>query len=288
MELSENILGINERNLELIYRYNKHQHYPIADNKLLTKKVLHSANIPTPKLLHSYSYFYELNQLKKDLWNQANFVIKPARGLQGGGILVFDRFDNGDWLTTSRTRYSHEDIFEHATEILYGVYSLDKTSDAVLIEEKVQVNEFLKKIAYRGIPDVRVIIFKQRPIMAMLRVPTKRSDGRANLHTGGIGVSIDLHSGVTQGARFMNRRIDRHPDTAVKLSGIRIPYWEKVLDFSRWVQNYVPLQYLGIDFVIDKRYGPQVLELNGRPGLEIQNINNKGLKNFLIQHKKYS
>jgi D-alanine-D-alanine ligase-like ATP-grasp enzyme len=41
--------------------------------------------------------------------------------------------------------------------------------------------------------------------------------------------------------------------------------------------------YMGIDFVIDKRYGPQILECNVRPGLEIQNINDKGLKKILSE-----
>jgi glutathione synthase/RimK-type ligase-like ATP-grasp enzyme len=37
------------------------------------------------------------------------------------------------------------------------------------------------------------------------------------------------------------------------------------------------LGYLGVDLVIDKKDGPLLLELNARPGLQIQIANRKGL-----------
>ena len=277
----QEILGINERNLKLIYEHNSLRYYPLADDKLLTKKILQEADISTPKLLHSYQYFYELNRIKDDLWNRADFVVKPSHGLQGGGIVVFDQFSCGHWLTTSGTPYSAEALFEHAADIMHGVYSLDSTNDAVMIEEKIKLDEFFRKITYKGVPDIRVIVFQHRHVMAMLRIPTRHSEGRANLHAGGIGVGIDLKSGVTTGAKIKQRPIATHPDTGVRLLGLRIPHWSCILDIAQRVQKYVPLGYLGIDFVLDERYGPQILELNVRPGLEIQNINNKGLKAFL-------
>jgi len=39
----------------------------------------------------------------------------------------------------------------------------------------------------------------------------------------------------------------------------------------------VPLNYVGVDIVIDETDGPLILEINARPGLEIQNINGFGL-----------
>jgi len=283
MNKLKNILGINERNLEFIYKYNECQHYHLADDKLLTKEILQAANIPTPNLLHSYRYFYELHRIKEDLWDRADFVMKPARGMRGGGILVFDRFENERWFTISRSPYSADKLLEHATEILNGVYSMDNTNDAVMIEEKIYLNEFMHKITYQGISDIRVIVFQRRPVMAMLRIPTKSSGGRANLHAGGIGVGIDLETGVTTTAKIENRVIDSHPDTGVKLLGLKIPCWDTILDLAQCVQKHIPLGYMGIDFVIDERYGPQILECNVRPGLEIQNVNYKGLKNVLKQ-----
>ncbi len=37
------------------------------------------------------------------------------------------------------------------------------------------------------------------------------------------------------------------------------------------------LGYLGVDLVLDKTHGPLMLELNARPGLNIQIANNDGL-----------
>jgi alpha-L-glutamate ligase-like protein len=277
------ILGINERNLELINRYNPARYYPMADDKLLTKEILVAANISAPKLLRSYRHFYELHRIKEDLWNRSDFVIKPSHGLQGGGIVVFEHFRSGQWVTTSGKPYSPGDLFEHAADILYGVYALGNANDAVMIEEKVKMDAFFKRITYKGVPDIRVIVFQRQPVMAMLRIPTKRSDGRANLHVGGIGVGIDLKSGMTNGAKLKKQSIDIHPDTGARLTGLQIPHWGDILAIARRVQKHIPLGYMGIDFVLDERYGPQILELNVRPGLEIQNINNNGLKVFLNQ-----
>lgn len=277
----EKILGINERNLELINKYNPARHYAMADDKLLTKEILEAANISTPKLLHRYRYFYELRRLKEDLWNRSDFVIKPTHGLQGGGIVVFEQFKSGQWLTASGKSFSPAALFEHAADILYGVYALDNANDAVMIEEKVRLDAFFKKITYKGVPDIRVIVFQRQPVMAMLRIPTKRSEGRANLHVGGIGVGVDLKSGVTTSAKIKKDLIEVHPDTGVRLIGLQIPHWPEILSIARRVQKHVPLGYMGIDFVLDERHGPQILELNVRPGLEIQNVNNNGLKIFL-------
>ena len=41
------------------------------------------------------------------------------------------------------------------------------------------------------------------------------------------------------------------------------------------------LGYLGVDMVIDRERGPLLLELNARPGLQIQVANQKGLLRHL-------
>jgi glutathione synthase/RimK-type ligase-like ATP-grasp enzyme len=41
------------------------------------------------------------------------------------------------------------------------------------------------------------------------------------------------------------------------------------------------LGYLGVDMVIDQERGPLLLELNARPGLQIQVANQKGLLKHL-------
>jgi len=46
------------------------------------------------------------------------------------------------------------------------------------------------------------------------------------------------------------------------------------------------LGYLGVDIVLDKAYGPMLLELNARPGLAIQVANQAGLRQRLAIARK--
>ena len=113
--------------------------------------------------------------------------------------------------------------------------------------------------------------------MAMLRLPTKSSNGRANLHQGGLGVGIDLGTGITHHAVRKNRAVDSHPDTGMPVVGLRVPYWQTVLRMARRVAEEVRLGYVGVDIVIDAKAGPMLLEANARPGLAIQIANGRGL-----------
>jgi len=43
-----------------------------------------------------------------------------------------------------------------------------------------------------GLPDIRVIAYNMVPVMAMMRIPTKESGGKANIHGGACAVGIDI------------------------------------------------------------------------------------------------
>src|SRR5262249_51187014 len=116
-----------------------------------------------------------------------------------------------------------------------------------------------------------------RPVMAMLRLPTRASDGRANLHQGGIGTGVELDGGVTHHAVLRNRLVERHPDTGVPVVGRQVPCWPQVLEMSRRVAEAVGLGYIGVDIVVDADKGPMLLEANARPGLAIQIATGRGL-----------
>ena len=145
------------------------------------------------------------------------------------------------------------------------------------MQQRIRLHPAFAAISYKGIPDVRVILYRNEPAMAMLRLPTKASNGRANLHQGGIGTGIDLDTGVTHHAVQRNRFIDRHPDTGRPVVGMRVPYWDDVLDMSRAWREAVGLGYIGVDLVVDEESGPMLLEANARPGLAIQIANGRGL-----------
>lgn len=271
------VLGMNRRNACYILDHNPRSAFPIVDDKLRMHELCADIGVPTPRLYAVVNSFGALRCLARLFAKLDDFVIKPNHGSGGKGILVIagkqgDRFlrHNGDSL-------SLEDLRQHLSDILSGMYSLGGHPDAALVQQRITLHPALAPVAYKGLPDLRVILFKQQPVMAMLRLPTKAACGRANLHQGGIGVGVDLASGQTHHAVHRGRSIETHPDTGASLLGLRIPDWPKILEMSQRVAAAVRLGYVGVDLVIDANAGPMLLEANARPGLAIQLANAAGL-----------
>lgn len=277
------ILSINQRNLHYIYPNNKRPDYPLADNKLRTKEILQKIGIPSPQTYYTYQYFYDLNRLTADLESHSDFVIKPACGKGGGGIIVVSGRNGKKWQCISGRSYSIQEIQKHITDIIFGIHSLG-LNDAAVIEERIIQHAEINVLSPFGLADVRIIICQHEPIMAMIRLATKASHGTANLHQGAIGVGIDLETGTTRHAAMHGMSIDRHPDSNVYLLGHTIPYWQELISISRKVAESIPLKYLGIDISISET-GPKVLEINVRPGIEIQNVNKQGMRAILNEKR---
>ena len=169
------------------------------------------------------------------------------------------------------------DLQYHIYNILSGMFSLGGQSDNTIIEYTVQFAPVFAEIAYQGVPDIRVIIYRGVPAMAMLRLPTRPSDGKANLHRGGVGVGIDLATGITLAGIQNDRYIDNHPETGHSLRDRQIPHWQSILEMAAKLGDKTEFGYLGVDIVLDEEKGPLLLEINARPGLAIQIANREGL-----------
>ncbi len=275
------IVGMNRRNADYISAYNQRSHYPLVDDKLRTKILAAEAGIAVPELYGVIEIEHDIVNLMTIVKDHEDFVIKPAHGSGGNGICVvtgrlFDRYrlSNGNLLTQDEIAY-------HVSNILSGLYSLGGQPDQALIEYRVKFDPIFDAVSYQGVPDIRTIVFKGVPIAAMVRLPTRMSDGKANLHQGAVGAGVDLVTGRTTSAVWQNFPIDRHPDTGAPISGVQIPRWEKLLTLAAQCHDLVDLGYLGVDIVLDRDLGPLVLELNARPGLSIQIANAKGLNGLL-------
>ena len=167
-------------------------------------------------------------------------------------------------------------------EILSGRFSLHNGSDVAFIEERIKIQKIFAKYVWHGTPDIRVVVFNKVPVAAMLRLPTRESQGKSNLHQGAIGVGVDLATGITTHGVLDSQFIKYIPETKRKINGLKIPNWSNILSLAVQTQEAVPsLGYLGVDIVLDKNRGPMILELNARPGLEIQNANLAPLKKRL-------
>lgn len=146
-----------------------------------------------------------------------------------------------------------------------------------MIESLIQIDPVFTDYSYEGIPDLRVIVLKGYPIMAMLRLATHASDGRANLHQGAVGVGIDIGTGEALHAVQYGDPVYFHPDTRKSFSDLTVPHWDKLLELAAACYEMTNLGYLGVDIVLDRDQGPMIIELNARPGLSIQVANFAGL-----------
>ena len=275
------VLSMNNRNLGFIYPHNQRHDFPVANNKLLCKKILSEAGIAVPDTHFSYGYFYELKNLHQNLSSLNDFVVKPANGSGGNGIIVIVERKNAGWLSAGGTIYNTEDIKKHISDIIFGVFSHDM-QDTAIIEQRIVQHTKMNEIFDSGLADVRIILFKHQPVMAMSRIPTNESDGKANLHQGAIGLGINIESGQTQFAIKAGEAITHHPDNQQALLGLTIPYWIESMTMAVNAAKSVPLKYLGVDIAISDK-GPVMIEINARPGIEIQNANLTPMRQQLDQ-----
>jgi alpha-L-glutamate ligase-like protein len=271
------ILGMNRRNAACILDHNPRAQFPIVDDKLRLDRLCRGIGVPTPAVYAEVSSCAQLRRLDELLAGREDFVVKPNHGSAGRGVLVIVGRDGKDFLRHNGERLRPDALRQHFSDILSGMYSLGGHPDTALVQQRVRLHPVFTAVTYKGIPDVRIILYRNEPAMAMLRLPTRKSNGRANLHQGGIGTGIDLETGVTHHAVQHNRFVEHHPDTGRPVVGLRVPFWDKVLTLSRRVAEVVGLGYVGVDVVVDTECGPLLLEANARPGLAIQIANGRGL-----------
>ncbi len=274
---AKGLLSMNARNVKYIGKYNPRHLYPNVDNKLKTKKLAQKHGIAVPELLGSISHQFEVKHLENILSNLDHFVIKPANGSTGKGIIVITQKRGEHFVLTNGSSIGIHDIKKHVSNILSGLYSLGGKPDTAMIEALVNFNPVFDKYSFQGVPDIRVIVFKGYPVMAMLRLSTRHSGGKANLHQGAVGVGINLATGQSIKAVHFNKNIQVHPDTHEAFDKLAIPHWDDLLVLAASCYEVTRLGYIGIDIVLDKLLGPLILELNARPGLAIQIANGQGL-----------
>lgn len=279
---SKNVLGLNARN-HLFLSLNKKEGRKIADSKLQTKRLLKKNHLPTPAIL---AIFRTPKDIVDFPWETLpeNFVLKPSKGFGGQGVVMVKRRAKwaGEWYLMNDSLVTTQDLRFQALEILSGRFSLHNGSDVAFVEERIKIQKIFAKYVWHGAPDIRVVVFNKVPVAAMLRLPTRESKGKSNLHQGAIGVGVDLATGITTHGVLDGRFIKFIPETKRKINGLKIPHWSKILTLAVQTQEAVPsLGFLGVDIVLDKNRGPMILELNARPGLEIQNANLAPLKKRL-------
>lgn len=272
------VLGINRRNSAFTLKYNQRRLYPLVDDKVLCKQRLQEHGLAVPDLIAVIRYNSQVSRLEDLLGDYREFVIKPAHGSGGNGILVITDRRRDYFVDSDGKPVQKADLAHYLTNVTGGLYSLGGQPDVAMIETLVHFDPHFANLTYHGVPDIRVIVFKGYPVMAMTRLPTRLSHGKANLHQGAIGAGIELASGMTFGGVSGNHLVTAHPDTGSQIEGFEVPHWDRILHMAAQCYDAVGLGYLGVDIVLDRDLGPLILELNARPGLNIQLANRRGLR----------
>jgi alpha-L-glutamate ligase-like protein len=280
------VLGLNERNADFIMRFNPRSLYPRVDDKTLTKDLAVAAGMAVPDLYGVIVHQAEVKNFAAIVGDRDSFVVKPAQGSGGDGILVVtgrSARKRDSYRLSSGVLISEGEIRHHISNIVGGQYSLSGNRDKALIEYCVRFDPTFAEVSYQGVPDIRVIVYRGYPVMTMVRLPTRASDGKANLHQGAVGAGVDMSTGETLQGVLNDVLVDEHPDTGVLVAGLKIPQWNFILESSARGYEVTGLGYLGVDMVIDAERGPLILEMNARPGLNIQIANCTGLSNRIAR-----
>ncbi len=277
------LMGINGRNLELIYPHNRRENFVNVDDKLRCKEILAEHGLPVAETYHVITGPHSLSTWEDAVAGRRDFVVKPNDSYGGNGIALIRRDDSGYYAGSEPV--APEDITFHIKLILNGAFTRDNMADIAFIEQKLECHPDVLELipaGSGGVADIRLIYRHEKVVMAMMRLPTGESGGRANLHQGGIGLGIDLQTGLTTDGCYKNKVIQLHHETGLNLSGRSVPHFFEMVEHGRRISEIVGLGYIGVDFVADANLGPVILEVNARPGLNIQIANQKGLRRNLL------
>jgi alpha-L-glutamate ligase-like protein len=271
------VLGMNRRNADFILPGNPRAFYPRVDDKLLTKCICELRGIPVPQTYAAIEFFGQIRRFGEWVRDRRDFVIKPAKGAAGRGIVVVVDHGGETFTTAGGRQFTLADIHYHLETMLSGLYSLGGQPDRAIIEQRIVRHPVFEKIAVGGTPDVRLVMYRCVPVMAMVRLPTLASRGRANLHQGAVAAAIHLRTGRTFGGVCGDRAVSVHPDTGAPITGVELPRWNDLLVAAMKLADGLEMDYVGVDFALDATLGPMILEANARPGLAIQIANRRGL-----------
>jgi len=276
------VFGMNRRNRELVMALNPKAAIELANDKIGTKNALRALSIPTPASIAEISTHRAVRPIYPRLMECTHgFVLKPCRGSQGRGVTLFNRALHDRVLPLHGEPWTLSEFVYQVSRILCGEYTVGKPMDEVLIEEKINPDRDWILPELPGPPDLRIIVYKGQPALCMARLPTIASEGRANLHKGGVGLGIDLGTGRSTHAILKEKSVTHHPDSGRELIGVEVEGLEDCMKIAARCAEAIPLGYMGVDIIRDRDRGPIVIEVNARPGLAIQLANRRGIGDAL-------
>ena len=109
------LIGIGQRNAHYVLMHNPRKFYPRVDDKLITKKLAIEAGLPVPELYAVVREEHEIAELHEKIKNRESFVVKPAHGSGGDGILVIhgrrgDKYRRANGSLMNREEFEHHPV----------------------------------------------------------------------------------------------------------------------------------------------------------------------------------
>ncbi|MCF6283755.1 MAG: ATP-grasp domain-containing protein [Candidatus Hydrogenedentes bacterium] len=278
----DSIYGLNRRNRELVRRLNTARDIALANDKVASKRLLQAQGVPVAKEVAVIHYPHAVEGVLAGLEDRAHgVVVKPSQGTQGRGVNIFMEVRDDGLVRADGSVMSLQDFRFLVATITSGEYTYGRPSDCALLEDRLRPSRSWILPGLPGAPDLRIVVHKGVPILAMARLPTLASEGRANLHQGGVGLGVDLRTQKSTYGIWKDRSIERHPDTGDEVTGRDVEGLADCVRMAADCAKAIPLGYMGVDLMLDERRGPCVIEVNARPGLAIQIANRIGLGSVL-------
>lgn len=95
------VMSMNYRNYQIIGHNNKRSLYPLVDDKAKTKLLARRFGINTPQLIGVIETQHDVKNFLDKVRSHTGFVVKPAQGSGGKGVLVIQEYTPDRFITAS-------------------------------------------------------------------------------------------------------------------------------------------------------------------------------------------
>jgi hypothetical protein len=216
----------------------------------------------------------ELHRLRPD-----GVVFKPCGGQQGRGLLILDRIDYEADRAVARTgqEMSLSDAVAGVDPAGMGAYP------GYVLQEPVENHPAVADLAPWTANTLRIVTLVDlhgvAHVLGASATLGSKGSMASNWHAGGVGVSIDVHSGLMGRGLLADgpRWVEEHPDTGARFTGRTVPDWEAAVDAClRGALLFPGVRSFGWDVVISPA-GPVILEANDGWDLRALQMHGRGL-----------
>lgn len=244
-------------------------------DKLLYANLLASLNIPAVRTqaiataergLGGFNILRDKASLETFMRDQAVFPIfgKPNMGSHSKGSVRIDRLE-GDNLHLGNGETVALEAFVRE---IFAQYA-----DGYLLQDALSPHAALAEITGPAVGCVRLVTVQSngvtRPVYAVWKIPAPEAMSDNFWQHGSMLALLDLRTGeidtVSRGTGLDRELLTLHPTTGIGFDGIRLPFWQEMLDCACDAHAVFPeFGILGFDIAITDA-GPCVVECNDAP-----------------------